>query len=765
VLNEVHVLGGAIRLGGRRAAAIGLLVAACLLLAAGRASADADQKLTIEGPAAVDEGGTATYTIKLTDGPDDATVTVSAKADSGTEAEDLTEKTVVDLKVPKNGEAQFTVDVKADDVSEPPETFTVSLSGEQGASVGTRSVQTTINDKSALPVVTIGDAEPVKEGNAGTTATSVRVTLSAKSERVVSIPWSTAPGTATADDFVGASGTLVIQPGAMHGDITVQVKGDTIDEANERFSVVLTAPTNATLASDNIGEITILDDDDPLKPTVPPAEVKEGNEGTVDLTFKVTLGGPRPATTFNYRTVAESANGTDYVEVGGAQLPFPAGDGPTTKDVKIRIKVDTVDELDETLWLEILDPSKDPGDPAAVVARAKGTILDDDTTSALAVNDTSVDEPSSGEATLTFTVTLLPKSDRPVKVNWATANGTAIAGSDYVAGSGTLSFAPGETAKEVKVTVTGDGVNEPNETLTLRLSGAEGARIGDAEGQGTLVDKSAPPSLSIDDVVAREGEVATFTITLAGTTTRPVTVTAKTGDGSAQEGADYVARRTVFTFQPGERTKTFVVVLIDDPTPEGVELFYVTLEDVINGTITKARGTGTIDVSDGGLELRSPTTTVSPTALVPTQTQSPKTPVRVQAPRMVLGPRAITVGANGIARMLVTCQAASPITCAGSVELERATKPVLKLGKRTFSVKKGKKAYASIKLSARSLALLRKSGTMRARVVVVYKKTVGTGTAVPGIVTLTAAKTKAKPAAAAKPKAPPEPPTKVEIVP
>jgi hypothetical protein len=54
---------------------------------------------------------------------------------------------------------------------------------------------------------------------------------------------------------------------------------------------------------------------------------------------------------------------------------------------------------------------------------------------------------------------------------------------------------------------------------------------------------------------------------------------------------------------------------------------------------------------------------------------------------------------------------------------------------------------------------------MRARVVVVYKKTVGTGTAVPGIVTLTAAKTKAKPAAAAKPKAPPEPPTKVEIVP
>ena len=77
---------------------------------------------------------------------------------------------------------------------------------------------------------------------------------------------------------------------------------------------------------------------------------------------------------------------------------------------------------------------------------------------------------------------------------------------------------------------------------------------------------------------------------------------------------------------------------------------------------------------------------------------------------MILGPRTVSIGANGLARMLVTCQKLSPIGCAGSVELERAAKPLLKLGKKTFTVKKGAKGYASIKLSLKSLKLLRRTG-------------------------------------------------------
>ena len=114
--------------------------------------------------------------------------------------------------------------------------------------------------------------------------------------------------------------------------------------------------------------------------------------------------------------------------------------------------------------------------------------------------------------------------------------------------------------------------------------------------------------------------------------------------------------------------------------------------------------------------------------------------------------------------MLVTCQRISPIGCAGTVELERSTKPLLKLGKRTFTVKKGGKGYASIKLSARTLAILRKSktGTLRARVIVIVKtNTKKTMRVSPGVITLKGTKAFLK----AKPKKRAAPPTQVVVDP
>ena len=107
---------------------------------------------------------------------------------------------------------------------------------------------------------------------------------------------------------------------------------------------------------------------------------------------------------------------------------------------------------------------------------------------------------------------------------------------------------------------------------------------------------------------------------------------------------------------------------------------------------------------------------------------------------MILGPRTVSIGANGVARMLVTCQKLSPIGCAGTVELERAARPLLKLGKKTFTVKKGAKGYASVKLSAKTLRLLRKNGTMRVKVIVLVKTSTKTMKVSPGIITLKATK-------------------------
>ena len=122
-------------------------------------------------------------------------------------------------------------------------------------------------------------------------------------------------------------------------------------------------------------------------------------------------------------------------------------------------------------------------------------------------------------------------------------------------------------------------------------------------------------------------------------------------------------------------------------------------------------------------------------------------------PRMLLGPRTVTIAAAGVARMLVTCDKASPIACSGSVALETVVKPKLQLGKKSFSVKKGKRVYVPIKLSARSLERLMLKGTLKAKAIVMVKTGTKTLRVVPGVITL-----KLKPGTKFK-----APPTKVIV--
>jgi uncharacterized protein (TIGR03437 family) len=107
----------------------------------------------------------------------------------------------------------------------------------------------------------------------------------------------------------------------------------------------------------------------------------------------------------------------------------------------------------------------------------------------LSINDVSLNEGNSGSTTFTFTVTLSPASSQTVTVNYATANGTATAGSDYAAIPSTqLTFLPGETTKPVNVTVNGDTVIEPDDTFTVDLNGATNANLPNSPGVGTIVN-------------------------------------------------------------------------------------------------------------------------------------------------------------------------------------------------------------------------------------------------------------------------------------
>ena len=145
---------------------------------------------------------------------------------------------------------------------------------------------------------------------------------------------------------------------------------------------------------------------------------------------------------------------------------------------------DTVGEPDETFVVNLSSPS------GAIIADAQGTgtIVNDDVVPTLSINDVSVTEGNSGTTAATFTVTLSAASTSPVTVTYATANGTATAGSDYTATGGTVTFPAGSTTQTLTVTVNGDTTVEPNETFFVNLSGAAGATIAEAQGIGTITN-------------------------------------------------------------------------------------------------------------------------------------------------------------------------------------------------------------------------------------------------------------------------------------
>ena len=226
---------------------------------------------------------------------------------------------------------------------------------------------------------------------------------------------------------------------------------------------------------------------------------------------------------------------------------------------------------------------------------------------ALSVADASAAEGG----TLVFVVTLDRAAAATVAVvDWTTGDGTARAGEDYTAASGTLLFAPGETAKTVDVAVLEDDEAEGAETVELTLSNAVGAGLADATATGTVSDPTGeppagpPPAISVADARVQEGPdaVLAFAVTLDRASPAPVTVDWETLDGGGKAGAtageDYVAGSGTLRFAPGDTAKTVDVAVLDDAHDEGREVMLLLLTNAVGATIDDAVAKGTIENSD-----------------------------------------------------------------------------------------------------------------------------------------------------------------------
>ncbi|HUE72092.1 MAG TPA: Calx-beta domain-containing protein [Pirellulaceae bacterium] len=461
------------------------------------------------------------------------------------------------------------VTIYGDAAAEEDETVLLNLLSATNATIADDQGVGTIFNDDPLPAVTIGDAK-LAEGNSGSRSMSFNVLLSAAAGSTpVTVDYATFDGTATAgSDFSPASGTLTFTSGQSSKWIYVTIAGDTLPEPDETFFVGLSNAVGAVIL-DGEGVGTITNDDTGLR--VSDATVSEGNSGIREMTFHVTL--PAPVVfevRVNYATANSNAwAGADYVATSGTLVFAP---GQTSLPVTVLVLGDERDEADEWMYLNLSNPTN------AYLADSQGWgwILDDDPTPTLSASDATIAEGNAGTRNLIFTVALSAISGRTVTVNYATANGTATAGSDYQAKSGTLTLLAGWSAATISVPITGDTVVEGDETLLVNLTSPSGATLADAQGVGTILDDD---NLSIGDAVLVEGNsgvsYAEFTVALAIPLAHEVRLDYATANGSASAGSDYLAASGVVVLAPGETSQTVRVPVLGDRANEADETFYV----------------------------------------------------------------------------------------------------------------------------------------------------------------------------------------------
>ena len=539
----------------------------------------------------------------------DIAVVIGKSTDSAVEGTDY--ETVDDLTLAlsageKVGHLEFALTPTDDAIDEDDEV--ISIEGSIGDLKVTFS-SVTITDDDGAPTVSVGDATAVSEGDdpEATADMTFTVTLSAASGKVVTVPYSLT-GTATADDDYDDPDTksVTIAAGQTTGTITIAVKGDEIDEANETVVVTLGAPTNATIgtaegAGTGTGTIT---DDDTRGVTVAgaPLTLAEADDGTTEnakeneASYTVVLDSEPTGSV----TVAITNPANSPVTLDTTTLTFTAGNWDDPQTVTVTALDDAIDNPNDRRAARIAHAVSGGGYGATENFRVAVTVTDDDGAPTVSVADATAvaegDDPAT-TADMTFTVTLSAASGKVVTVPYS-LTGTAAADDDYDdPATKSVTIAAGQTTGTITIAVKGDEIDEANETVIVTLGSPTNAAIGRAEGAGTgtgTITDDDTATLSIADAAAAEGATATFTVTLSTPSASSVTVTATTSEGTATDPEDYTHKAQALTFAAGQTSRDFTVAIASDTLAELDETFTVTLSGATGATIADATATGTI---------------------------------------------------------------------------------------------------------------------------------------------------------------------------
>ena len=510
----------------------------------------------------------------------------------------------------------LTLTLNNDEVDEPDETVTVS--GELDG-VTVKGTTFSIQDDDDTPTVTLVLTPASINESGATNASTVTATMDGTSSDAVTLTVSATPvDPAVAGDLTLSDTTTLTIPAksqASTGVVTITAVDNDVDAADKTVTATATATGgNALVQAPGNQTLTITDDDTRgitvSKATLTLDEADNAETTAIEHqgTYTVVLNSEPSGGTV---TIGVVSGGTDVATVAPATLTFTASNWNVPQTVTVTAMPDNIDNPNDRRAVAITHTVTATGTDydGETASGVTVTVNDDDGAPTLSINSPSVTEVDSDEtATLTFTVRLTPQSGNTVTVAYADAGtGTATSGgTDYeTLAGGTLTFSPGDTSKDLEVTVNGDDIDEPDETVVVRLSSPSSATLtGGAttlDGTGTINDNDATPTVSVADAAAvSEGDVAapdpsndmTFTVTLSAVSGLDVTVP-YTLAGTATAGTDYTDPdpRSV-TIAAGTTQADIEIPVTGDEVDEENETITVTLGTPTNATVSTADGAG-----------------------------------------------------------------------------------------------------------------------------------------------------------------------------
>jgi Calx-beta domain len=504
------------------------------------------------------------------------------------------------------------------------EEFYVALSNPTGAILANASAVGVIDDDE--PRICVNPME-IPEGDYTALLT---VYLQRAYDLPVTVDYFTSDlfGATAGSDYLPVSGRLTFAPGETSKQVAVPILDDRLVELNpgpdgypldqpETFELLLFnassyAGYNSTYASVGIR------DNEPriLFPYALTSD--EGNSGTTSVVVSVSLSDAYDQTvTVDYATISTiddyaAQPGSDYIPVSGRLTFMP---GQTSQTFAVPVLGDRIAEGGYELFqLRFGNESSNAYAENQFGSRDSFVFILDDEPRVILESTANappvVEEGNSGTTPIAWSIRLSRPYDEPVTVSYATADESAVAGSDYIATSGTFTFAAGDTApKNFTVDVIGDTQYEYDETARINLASSSNASVNvpiyddgnyylPANEFLIVNDDPVVPGVWISGVTDYEGNAGTrtfsFIVSLSEASSQPVTVNYATAGGTAGVGSDYQSVSGTVTFAPGETYKTISVLVNGDRLLEADETFFVNLTSPTNAIIANSQGVGTI---------------------------------------------------------------------------------------------------------------------------------------------------------------------------